>query len=228
MESTMSEFAEACEKFEGAAQRGLELVRQEQDWLYKLGQAHNKEVSLLSQLRNGSESLSKSPISDTTDELLGVFTARKQALDHQQAMIGTLIAALDRAREDKRQATAQATEHYSSLVTQAHAMLKERFGKTPSRFALWGNANEAEMAWRVVILNQLLCHVQTRVPGWLVALRLLLNGDTFSIRVVRGFFVRVDGAMKEIRPTAACHVPQDIPARDAFEAVLTGRAGLAM
>ena len=44
MESTMSEFAEACEKFEGAAQRELELARQEQDWLYKLGQAHNTEV----------------------------------------------------------------------------------------------------------------------------------------------------------------------------------------
>ena len=166
------------------------------------------------------------PVSDT-DELLRVFTARKQALDDQQAMIGTLIAALDRARADKKQAAEQVAEHYRSLVTQAHAMLKERYGKTPSRFALWGNANEAEMAWRVVTLNQLLCFVQTCVPGSLATLRHLLSGDSFRIRVMRGFFVRVDGAMKEIRPTAAYHVPKDIPVRDAFEAVLTGRAELA-
>ena len=225
MESTMSEFAEACEKFEEAAQRGLELVRQEQDRLEKLGLTHKKEVSLLSQLRNGSESLNVA--SADTDELLRNYTARRQALDLQQAMIGTLIAALDRTRTDKKQAAEQVAEHYRSLVTQARAILKERYGKTPSRFSLWGNANEAEMAWRVITLNQLLYLVQTRVPGSLATLRHLLSGDSFRIRVVRGFFVRVDDAMKEIRPTAAYHVPKDIPARDAFEAVLTGRADLA-
>ena len=226
MESTKSEFEEACDKFETAVQRELELPRQEQSLLHKLGLAHNAEVRLSSQLRNGSESLNVASL-DTTDELLRVFTARKQSLNNQQAMIGMLTAALDRTRTDRKQAAEQVAEHYGSLVTQAHAMLKQRYGKTLSRFALWGNANEAEMAWRVVTLNQLLYPVQTRVPGSLATLRHLLSGDSFRIRVVRGFYVRVDGAMKEIRPTAAYHVPKDIPMRDAFEAVLTGRAGLA-
>ncbi|NOS82771.1 MAG: hypothetical protein HOP32_14435 [Nitrospira sp.] len=224
MESTKSEFEEACDKFEGAAERELELARQEQAGLYKLGQAHNAEVRLSSQLRGGASLNMASP---DMEELLRLFNGQKQALNDQQAMVAMRAAALDRTRTDKKEAAEQVAEHYRSLVMQAHAMLKQRYGKTPSRFALWGNVNEAEMAWRVVTLNQLLCHVQNRVPGSITALRHLLSGDTFRIRVMRGSFVRMDNAMKEIRPTTEYHIPKDMPARDAFEAVLTGRAELA-
>jgi hypothetical protein len=225
--NSRNEIAEIGDGFEAAVQRERGLARQIQSLLHNLGLAHNAEVRLSSQLRNGSESLNVA--SADTDELLNAYTARKQALDHQQAMIGTLTSALDRARADKKQAAEQVAEHYGSLVKQAHATFKARFGKTPSRFAFWKDANEAEMAWRVVVVNQLLYQVQTRVPGSLAAVRLLLSGEPFRLRVMRGFFLEHDGEMKAIRPTpdgVTYQVPQNIFPRDAFEAVLTGRAEL--
>ncbi|THJ24512.1 MAG: hypothetical protein CAF45_004895 [Nitrospira sp. CG24E] len=229
MEPTHSrkEIAEFCDRFEAAVQRELELARQEQHWLYELGLAHNEEVSLSSQLRNGRESLHAA--SPGMDELLGVVTTRRQSLDHQQTMVGILAATLDRTRTNKKQAASEVADHYRSLMKHAHATLKERYGKIPSRFSLWRDTDEAELSWCIVTLNQLLSQVQNRIPGSLAALRHLLSGEPFRLRVMRGFFVRVDQAMKEICPTdegVAYQVPQDLPKRDAFEAILTGRAEL--
>lgn len=227
MEPTHSrnEIAEICDRFEAARQRELELAQQEQDLIHRLAQARLSEVQSANQLRNGDESPSQDP-----DELLRTYSNRRRDLVDQQAKVAMLTATLDRTRNSKKQAACEVAEHYRLLAKQAHDALKERYGRSPARFSLWSPANEAEMAWRTVMLNQLLYLVQTRVPDSLAALRLLLTGEPFRLRVVRGFFVRVDSAMKQIGPTiegAAVHVPKDIPARDAFETMLVGRVELA-
>ena len=131
MESTKTydEFIEACDRFELADEREMELAQQEQHWLHALGSAHADEVRMASQLHAGNSLDSPNMASSNRDELLRACNGRTQAFNDQQVMVGMLAATLERTRADKKRVAEQAAQ--GSRVDQARPVLHRRQENRP-------------------------------------------------------------------------------------------------
>jgi len=227
---SLEEFAAALDAFLAAVRAEKDLVHQEERHLTEFGRLRSRHTALQHSLRAIGGQCGMDALLDNPQAIVEAVSARQQELETSRLQCEVFARALDDLRTRRARAAEQVALTITTLRKQARELLEARYGKQ-RLFSRWSDELAGAYEWRKCMLGQLLALVSSDPErGCALLTCFFAEKPSFTLSVQRGFWISENSGLREIRPTTGGEVyavPKDLPLRDGFECVLTGRAQLA-
>lgn len=225
----LDEFAEACSIFQSAVMDEKELVRNEELFLAESGRSRSEHIALQYSQSSFGRQYTSETLLDNPQAIVETVSIRQRELEALRLQCEVFVSALDDVRNRRMRAATTTALAASTLRKQAMELLEARYGKR-RWFSWWTDEREQVYVWRRSVLWQLLALASRDAEDACRLLRYFFREDEgFALHVRRGFRIASGAGFHDIKPTESgqvCEVPKDLPAREAFESVLAGRAEL--